>query len=614
VNPKNFFAELKRRNVYKVAIAYGVVAWLLMQIASQIFPFFEIPNWAVRLVVLLLVIGFPVALILAWAFELTPEGIKRTEDVDAVGQRPRGGAWVYIVLIGAALSVGLFFFGRYTASRAALPGAGRPGGPSIPEKSVAVLPFVNMSSDKENDYFVDGLTEEILNRVAQINELKVPGRTSSFVFKDKNADLRQVGASLGVAHVLEGSARKAGDRLRIITQLVRTSDGYHLWSQSYDRKLDDVFAIQEEIAHAIADALSLELKLRSERTQQPTRDVVAYNNYLEALSLITRRNPENLRRAITLLQSATQRDAGFAKAWGALAQAHALAPNYGIARFTDSDERAEAAARKALAIDNSVAAAHSALADVLSNRFDWTNSEREYRRALELSPNEAETHDQYAQMLMRVAHMSAALEHANRACEIDPLAWVPPSIVAIIHLSRGELDQSRKFLNRSEALARARTPLHVAAEFFYALSTHDAPLAQQILAAMRLKPKFAADQKLVEAAEQALRADPDPAPDLRSALNEAQSMGEISLCLPFAGAAVAVNQRDAALDAWDAGFRSQYFFDIAFIWFPVFRPLYNELRFKELLNKTKLPEYWREAGWGDFCHAKNADDFDCVAQ
>src|SRR4030095_1170735 len=173
-----------------------------------------------------------------------------------------------------------------------LPGAGRPGGPSIPEKSVAVLPFVNMSSDKENDYFVDGLTEEILNRVAQINELKVPGRPSSFVFKDKNADLRQVGASLGVAHVLEGSVRKAGDRLRIITQLVRTSDGYHLWSQSYDRKLDDVFAIQEEIAHAIADALSVELKIGAAgQTERATHDMIAYDNYLQARTLITQRSP-----------------------------------------------------------------------------------------------------------------------------------------------------------------------------------------------------------------------------------------------------------------------------------------------------------------------------------
>jgi TolB-like protein len=244
MNPGNFFSELKRRNVYKVVIAYAVIAWLLMQIATQVFPFLEIPNWAIRLVIMLLVLGFPIALIIAWAFELTPEGLKRTEAADREPAKPpRHKVWIYVVIIAAALSVGLFFVGRYTGPKRAIMS-------SLPEKSIAVLPFVNMSSDRENEYFVDGLTEEILSRIAQINELKVPGRTSCFAFKDKNADLRQVGVSLGVAHVLEGSVRKSGDRLRITAQLVRTLDGYHLWSQSFDRKLDDVFAIQEEIARS----------------------------------------------------------------------------------------------------------------------------------------------------------------------------------------------------------------------------------------------------------------------------------------------------------------------------------------------------------------------------
>jgi TolB-like protein len=254
VNLRNFFAELKRRNVYKVAVAYAIVGWLLVQIATQVFPFFEIPSWAVRLVVLAIVIGFPIALMLAWAFELTPEGIKRTEEVDLTAKRSRGGAWIYIVILAGAIAVSLFFLGRYTTSK-------QRGGTELPEKSIAVLPFVNMSSDQENAYFVDGLTEEILNRLAQINALKVPGRTSSFAFKNQSRDLRQIGAALGVAHALEGSVRKSGDRLRITAQLVRTVDGYNLWSGTYDRKLDDVFAIQEEIARAIAEALSVQLKL-----------------------------------------------------------------------------------------------------------------------------------------------------------------------------------------------------------------------------------------------------------------------------------------------------------------------------------------------------------------
>src|SRR5437762_11954172 len=207
----SFFSELKRRNVYKVAVAYAIVGWLLVQVATQVFPFLEIPNWVVRLVIALVMIGFPIALVIAWAFELTPEGLKRTEDVDlaAAARRPRNHAWIFVVIIAGAMSLGLFFLGRMTA-----PGK-QSGANEVSSKSIAVLPFVNMSSDRENEYFVDGLTEEILNRLAQISALRVPGRTSSFAFKGKNTDLRQIGTELGVAHVLEGSVRKSGEHLRI---------------------------------------------------------------------------------------------------------------------------------------------------------------------------------------------------------------------------------------------------------------------------------------------------------------------------------------------------------------------------------------------------------------
>src|SRR5438067_7601534 len=213
----SFFAELKRRNVYKVAVAYGVVAWLLMQIASQIFPFFEIPNWVVRLVVLLLIIGFPVALIIAWAFEVTPEGIKRTEAADAAGQRSRGVAWIYVVLIGAALSVGLFFVGRYTASRATAE-SGRPPAAvgSLPAKSIAVLPLVNESGDPKDEYFSDGLSEELIAALAQISGLKVIGRSSSFRFKDRKEEPKTIGDKLGVSTLLDGTVRRQGDRVRIV--------------------------------------------------------------------------------------------------------------------------------------------------------------------------------------------------------------------------------------------------------------------------------------------------------------------------------------------------------------------------------------------------------------
>ena len=266
MNPKIFFGELKRRNVYKVGVAYGVVAWLLMQVASQIFPFFEIPSWAVRLVVLLLIIGFPIALIIAWAFEVTPEGIKRTEVADAAGQRSRGGAWIYIVLIAAALSVALFFVGRYTGGRATV--ANREAAKAGWNKSIAVLPLLNESGDPKDEYFSDGLSEELIAALAQISGLKVIGRSSSFRFKDRKEEPKTIGEKLGVSTLLDGTVRKQGDRVRIVAELVNAADGIQLWTRTFDRQLKDIFAVQEEIANAVAESLKVTLLATQEKPSQ----------------------------------------------------------------------------------------------------------------------------------------------------------------------------------------------------------------------------------------------------------------------------------------------------------------------------------------------------------
>jgi TolB-like protein len=596
-----------------------------MQIASTVLPTFHTPEWALQTLVVIVALGFPVALVLAWAFELTPEGIKRAEDVapnESITRRT-GRKLTAIIIVIAVLAAGLFVFQR--TKRVAGTAVNSPAPSPVPsqtnDKSIAVLPFVNMSSDKENAYFVDGLTEEILSRLAQIKALKVPGRTSSFVFKNQNRDLREIGAALGVAHVLEGSVRKSGDRLRITAQLVRTVDGYNLWSQAYDRKLDDVFAIQEEIARAIAEALSVQLKLGGEgKPERPTQDMAAYGDYLEARALITQRNADNLRRATTLLEAAVQRDPGFAKAWAALAQARALGFYYLVVPMKQSLEGAESAARKALAIDDSLGAAHSALADVLRDRYDWLPAEAEYRRALELRPGEAETHNQYAQMLQKVGHLDAALEHANRACELDPLAWVPPSIAALIQLSRGDLSQSRAWLGRLEKARGKIDGFAISLELIHALSGHDTDLARRTLAMARSSaaPELSspADKKLIEAMDQALASTgngSEPPPNLVRALEEAEAMGELHIAPQFGAVAIFVNQPEVALDALWFDMRSTGWLDAAWIWTPPFQTVRTAPRFRELLRAMKLPEYWRVAGWGHFCRPKGADDFECVA-
>ncbi len=271
MNPKNFFAELRRRNVYKVAIAYAVVAWLLMQIATQVFPFLEIPNWAIRLVIMLIVIGFPIALVIAWAFELTPEGLKRTEFADELPKKaPRNRTWIYVVIVAGAISVGVFFLGRYTSSK-------QSGGAELPVKSIAVLPFENLSHDPDNAYFADGIQEEILTRLAKIADLKVISRTSTQQYQSKPGNLSEIAKQLGVANILEGSVQKAGDSVRVNVNLIQAASDSHLWADTYDRKLTDIFGVESEIAKAITETLQAKLTGSEEHalSVRPTDNPVA---------------------------------------------------------------------------------------------------------------------------------------------------------------------------------------------------------------------------------------------------------------------------------------------------------------------------------------------------
>src|SRR5437016_500103 len=254
MNPRHFVSELRRRNVYKVAVAYAVVGWLVAQVATQIFPFLEIPNWIVRLVIVLIAIGFPIALVIAWAFEATSEGIKRTEVADAMptAMSHKRHAWIFVVIVGAALSVGLFFIGRYTGRNAASTS-------ELAAKSIAVLPFDNLSRDPDNAYFAEGVQDEILTRLAKVADLKVISRTSTQRFKSAPSDLREIAKQLGVMHIVEGSVQKANDQVRVNVQLINALSDAHLWADTYDRKLTDIFAVESEIAKTIADTIKQKL-------------------------------------------------------------------------------------------------------------------------------------------------------------------------------------------------------------------------------------------------------------------------------------------------------------------------------------------------------------------
>ena len=460
MNDRNFFAELKRRNVYKVAAAYAVVAWLLMQVASQIFPFFEIPNWVVRLVVLLLIIGFPIALIIAWAFETTPEGIKRTEVADAAGQRSRGGAWIYIVLIGVALSVGLFFVGRYTAGH---------GTSQVREvttashgKSIAVLPLINESGDPKDEYFSDGLSEELIAALAQISGLKVIGRSSSFRFKERKEEPKTIGEKLGVSTLLDGTVRKQGDRVRIVAELVNAADGIQLWTRTFDRELKDIFAVQEEIAKAVAESLKVTLLGSQDRPAQrgAPSNVEAHNAYLQGHFHFQRRNLEDYRKAVGYFDQAIQLDPDYALACAERSEAWTF-----IGDLTGQREpawsKARSDAERAVAIAPALAEARAALGWV---RFfvDWKFTEglSELKRAKEFSPSNPTANDLLARVILYLGRLDEAERQARHAVELDPLSVIAQGNLARVLLFAGKLDEADAAARKAAELQPASASSH----------------------------------------------------------------------------------------------------------------------------------------------------------
>ena len=424
MNQRNFFAELKRRNVYKVAVAYAVVGWLIAQIATQIFPFLEIPNWVVRLVIVLIAIGFPIALVIAWAFEATPEGIKRTEVADAMppttGKKRH--AWIYIAAIGAAISVALFFLGRYTMRTTIAPSSGPPA------KSIAVLPFDNLSRDPDNAYFAEGVQDEILTRLAKVADLKVISRTSTQRFKSAPSDLREIAKQLGVANILEGSVQKANDQVRVNVQLINALTDAHLWAEIYDRKLTDIFAAESDIAKTIAETLQAKLS-GSEKTaisKAPTSNPEAYELYLKGRFFWNKRTGADLRKGVDYFNQAIAKDPNYALAYCGLADSYLLLSAYGAAAPKDSVPHAKAAVKRALELDDTLAEAHASSARILSGfDFDSQRAIAEFERALQLNPNYATAHHWFAAgPLLALARFDQSIAEAKRSIELDPLSMI----------------------------------------------------------------------------------------------------------------------------------------------------------------------------------------------
>ncbi len=453
----SFFAELKRRNVYKVAVAYAVVGWLIAQITTQIFPFLEIPNWIIRLVIVLIAIGFPIALVIAWAFEATPQGIQRTEVADTMpataGQKKH--AWIFVVFVGAALSISLFFIGRYI-------GRNNAGAPELPAKSIAVLPFDNLSRDPDNAYFAEGVQDEILTRLAKVADLKVISRTSTQRFKSAPDNLPQIAKQLGVMHILEGSVQKANDQVRVNVQLINAMSDAHLWADTYDRKLTDIFAVESDIAKTIADTLQAKITGSEKQmmTAQPTSNTEAYELYHKGRSLWEKRSGDNIPKAIAFYKQAIERDPNYALAYAGLASAYIILPFWAGADRLDAYSKAEDAALKALHLDSNLAEGHLALGKVYFWKIDLAASLREYQRATELKPNDAGAHHWLGNdALAALGRFEEAIAEVKHAVELDPLSPVINTDLGTTFYYAHRYDESARQLRKT---------LEIDPTFFYA--------------------------------------------------------------------------------------------------------------------------------------------------
>lgn len=606
----NFFAELKRRNVVRIGIAYGVVTWVLLQGIDVVGDIMNLPDWVGQGLLIVLAVGFPLVLFFSWAFEVTPKGVMKTADVDKSKSITHGtGQKINKLIIGGlVLAVAFLLVDKFFISN----NGGELRQAEAGQASIAVLPFVNMSDDASNEYFADGLSEEILNVLAKVPDLKVAGRTSSFQFKGENLDLREIGKTLGVETILEGSVRKQGNRVRITAQLIRASDGFHMWSDTYDRNLEDIFAVQDEISAAIFAELSRTLGLSGQMKGRGaiTTDIAAYDRYLEARTLMARRGLDNLIRAAQLLEEATQLDPNFAESWAVLAQVYSLFFYYYPDNPVEYFPRAEAAARRAIALKPDLATGYAGLADALRDQGDLIGAEAGYKRALALNPNEAEANSQYSQFLLRVGKEGEAQPYAFKAYELDPLSAVYAAVVGVTYHVTGDHENERIYVAKSRSLDNVGYPHLVSGVL--ALNHRDMAQAKedfQTFGELGGASREVRDATIVLAG---LLNAPDKARSFLRELLEASKNNQPDVLLPFTFWTVAAALGDNALAGEFIEFNlklskgtsdPQFFANPSLKTDPSLR--------KIIATQSFLLGYWKANGFPPGCRAVGEEDFIC---
>lgn len=584
----SLFAELRRRNVFRVAAAYGIVAWLLAQVASLISPQLQLPGWAPTLVTLLLLLGFPVALIVAWAFELTPDGI-RLSNTDASNETAgRSGIVDYGLIGGLILVAAITLRGQFQP--ASEPSAqARDSTPSI-----AVMPFADMSPNADQGYFGDGIAEELLNELTRLEGLDVAGRMSSFAFKGSNETLRAIGEALSVGTVLEGSVRKDGDTIRITAQLIDVDSGFHLWSQTYTRDLADIFAIQEEIAATVAGELGVRLGVGDVNAFRGagTRNVDAYETYLRGVAAIDEN--EQLR----LLDRAIELDPGYAAAWAERGIAVASTIWDGpVEQAPQLIDQATQFIERAVELDPESADAHAMLGTMYYGRFDWREGQAEHQRALNLGSTRSSL-VQHGNMLLRAGRLEAARIRYEAAAEVEPLDMQSKEFPARTAISQ------RRYAAARQLAASAGDP---DLELEIAINEGDDEMLRSVLAAFPREPvaKSMLYQRVLAAYDS--RGDVVSLLEVEYGDSSTQwpsKRHDIAMMAAYFGAPELALEakRD---EAQHAPVR------LYAVWYPVMSAARQLPQFKQFVRDVNLVDYWREYGWADLCSPVDAVDFVC---
>src|ERR1700730_1322602 len=458
-NKASFFFELKRRNVYKVAITYAGVAWLLIQAAWILLPTFEAPSWVMKAFVVFLAFGFVIAVMISWAFEATPEGLKRTEDVppEVAAKLPTWSPrkFAAFVIGVAVIAAGLLAFNLWRNQSAATPrNTASAARTEAATKSIAVLPFVNMGADKNDEYLSDGVSEELITALSKITGLQVKARTSSFAFKGKNEDIQKIGELLHVTHLLEGSVAKAGNKLRITVQLIQAADGNHLWSDTYDREMQDIFAVRSEVAQQVAETLKVRLLGEEKRKidKKPTENLEAYNLYRQGRFYTDKLSEEGMTKAVPLFQQAIEKDPRFALAYAGMADNYVIAAD-AIIPPREAFSKAKEAALKAIELDDSLAEAHASLGLVHYHYdWDWPAAEQELKRAISLNPQSAQSYTLYTHYLAGMGRYDEAKKFGARALELDPLSVSAHWFLGWGAIYAGRSDEAIGFFSKALAL------------------------------------------------------------------------------------------------------------------------------------------------------------------